>query len=71
MVFECSLNFNETIETWTERIVNYKATEGILEMYVESRSSLHIIIGRGSYGNFVCIPNYDVRCYLSRFNDTF
>lgn len=40
-------------------------------MHVESRSSLHIIIGKTKQGNFVCVPNFDIGCYLSRFSDIF
>jgi len=58
-------------EKWFGNIINYEEGNEILEMWVESRSSLHIIIGKTSFGNFVCIPNFNVGCYLSRFNDLF
>ncbi|MEG1256385.1 DUF6618 family protein [Clostridium sp.] len=41
------------------------------EVQFLKNSSLHIIIGKTSFGKFVCIPNYNVGCYLSRFNDLF
>ncbi len=72
MKFECSMINSDGIkEKWYGKIINYKDGKEILEMCVESRSSLHIIIGKTAFGNFVCIPNYNVGCYLSRFNDLF
>jgi len=65
------INENGRKEKWYGNIINYNESKEILEMYIESRSSLHIIMGRTSFGNFVCIPNFNVGCYLSKFNDLF
>lgn len=72
MEFECSKRCNERkTENWKGKIIYYNQNSEILEMYIESRSSLHIIMGKTKIGNFVCIPNYNTGCYLSRFNDLF
>jgi hypothetical protein len=72
MEFRCfQTKENSKVEYWKGTIKCLTEGKELLEMYVESRSSLHIIIGKTKYGNFVCIPNYDVGCYLSRFNDIF
>jgi hypothetical protein len=72
MEFRCSqTKKNKKIEYWKGTIKCLKEGKDLVEIYVESRSSLHIVIGKTKYGNFVCIPNYDVGCYLSRFNDIF
>lgn len=31
----------------------------------------HLILGRHSYGNFLCIPNHDIGCEISRLSDIF
>jgi len=31
----------------------------------------HIIVGNHMYGNFICIPNWDIGCELAFFSDTF
>ena len=59
------------IETWKGKIVEYKVNDNILEMYIDSRSSLHIIIGKSKLGNFACVPNFEIGCYLSEFSDIF
>ncbi len=72
MEFKCSQTRKSgKIEYWKGKVTDFKEGDELLEMYVESRSYLHIIIGKTKNGNFVCIPNYDVGCYLSRFNDIF
>jgi hypothetical protein len=71
MEFECSLKINKDFENWKGKITYYNIEDDILEMHVESRSYLHIILGRTQYGNFVCIPNYDAGCYLSTLSDFF
>jgi hypothetical protein len=71
MEFECLLKIGKNIENWKGKITYYNIEDDILEMYVESRSYIHIILGRTQYGNFVCIPNYDSGCYLSTLSDFF
>jgi hypothetical protein len=31
----------------------------------------HIIVGKHRYGNYICIPNWDIGCELAFFSDTF
>lgn len=40
-------------------------------MNIQSRSSIDVIIGCSKYGNYVCIPNFEIGCYISNFNDLF
>jgi hypothetical protein len=42
------------------------------EMEVTARgSSFHIICGRHQYGNFICIPNWNIGTELASFSDCF
>ncbi|HBY56128.1 MAG TPA: hypothetical protein DEG23_04890, partial [Coxiellaceae bacterium] len=41
------------------------------EIFITSRSSLRVLIGKCSLGIFACIPDYQAGCYLSTLNDTF
>jgi len=41
------------------------------ELKIESRSGFIVVIGKTNCGNFVCIPDYDAGCHLSRLNDLF
>lgn len=71
MEFTCCRMINEEYEQWKGKIIAYERKSTYLEMQVESRSSLHIIIGICKHGNYVCIPNFNTSCYLSYFSDTF
>jgi hypothetical protein len=41
------------------------------EIFITSRSSLRVLIGKHTYGLFACIPDYQAGCYLGALNDTF
>jgi hypothetical protein len=41
------------------------------EVFITSRSSLRVLIGKCSSGLFACVPDYQAGCYLSTLNDTF
>ena len=34
-------------------------------------SSYHVLLGSHKFGNFICIPNWDVGCELAHFTDIF
>lgn len=71
MIFDCSRSLNGTIDQWKGRIEYYNKRYKQLEMYICSRSSIHIIIGVSEYGHYICIPNFNAGCYLSNFDDVF
>jgi hypothetical protein len=58
-------------ENWTGIITNLTKFGSHYELKIESRSGFIILIGKTSYGNFACIPDYDVGCHLSALNDLF
>ncbi|MDK2962225.1 MAG: hypothetical protein PWP20_1351, partial [Eubacteriaceae bacterium] len=31
----------------------------------------HLLFGKHTYGNFLCIPNWDIGCELADYSDTF
>jgi hypothetical protein len=42
------------------------------EIEVSARGSYyHVVFGKHAYGNFLCIPNWDVGCELADFSDIF
>ena len=45
--------------------------ESHYELKIESRSGFIVVLRKTSYGNFACIPDYDVGCHLSTLNDLF
>ena len=56
---------------WTGAI-KLKRDSQPYEIEVSARGSyFHILFGRHAYGNFLCIPNWDVGCELVDYSDTF
>ena len=72
MKFTCRVKIeNGPDEIWDGKIISHTLNKEHLEMYIESRSSLHIIIGKNMLGNYACIPNFEIGCYLSDLSDIF
>ena len=71
MNFKCTSHHNGKTESWNGKIVYFKDCSNCIEMNIQSRSSIDVIIGTSKYGNYVCIPNFEIGCYLSSFDDIF
>ncbi len=59
------------IENWSGMITNLTNFGSHYELKLESRSGFIVVIGKTNYGNFACIPDYDVGCHLSTLKDLF
>ena len=71
MKFKCINNKQDKEESWDGDIVYLENCTNWIQMNIQSRSSLDVIIGCSKYGNYVCVPNFEVGCYLSSFDDLF
>lgn len=71
MKFECIRSVDSKKEIWNGEITSYAINNKSIDIYVQSRSSFHIIIGKSTYGNYVCVPNFNSSCYFSTFGDVF
>lgn len=71
MNFKCTSHHNGKTESWNGKIVYFKDCSNCIEMNIQSRSFIDVIIGTSKYGNYVCIPNFEVGCYLSSFHDIY
>ncbi len=69
--FECIWKMQKKCERWPASITYMKNFGSHYEFMIISRSSIRIIIGRSTSGNFICIPDYDAGCYLSDLDDIF
>jgi hypothetical protein len=69
--FECTMKTGKKIENWSGMITKLTEYGSHYELKIESRSGFIVVIGKTSYGNFACIPDYDVGCHLSNLNDLF
>jgi hypothetical protein len=58
-------------ETWEGVVTRRIAYENCLEIMIESRSSLMVILGKTSRGGFACIPDFGAGCHLVDFKNYF
>ena len=71
IIFECKGGPEMQPGSWSGRIRILRIGESC-EAEVEARGShFHLIVGRHSYGNFVCIPNWDIGTEISGLDDVF
>ncbi|MDD3124054.1 MAG: hypothetical protein PHC62_11205 [Candidatus Izemoplasmatales bacterium] len=71
MKFKCVNHNNGKTESWNGEIVYLKNCSNWIQMNIQSRSSIDVIFGSSNYGNYVCVPNFEIGCYLSSFDDMF
>ena len=72
MEYICILKDGSRRETWTGELHLLRGAPGQFEAEISGRGTcFHILAGRHEYGNYLCIPNHDVGCELSRFSDIF
>lgn len=69
--FECTMKKGKKTENWPGRITNLTKFGSHYELKIESRSGFIVVVGKTNYGNFACIPDYDVGCHLSTLKDLF
>lgn len=72
IVFECEHNSGKRKQHWSGelRVISQKEKQMEAEVNVDG-SYYHLIIGNHKYGNYLCIPNWDIGCELSSYGDTF
>lgn len=71
MIFKCEATIGNEKETWNgtiEKLINYGSH---YEIFIVSRSSILVIIGKTSRGGFACIPDFGIGCHLVKLKDYF
>lgn len=72
MRFRCSYQWDPDERDDWDGIVNKITCFGShYEVFITSRSSLRVLIGKCTSGLFACLPDYQAGCYLSTLKDTF
>ena len=71
MDFECILKKGKNLEKWQASVEYINDNGTFCEVFVSSRSSIRLIVGYGKWGNFVCIPDFNVGTGLADFRDLF
>lgn len=71
--FKCTHTFEDgKTANWTGTITTVRKTAGLTEAEVSGRgSTFTVIFGDYRNGHFLCIPDLDVGCPMSRWDDLF
>jgi hypothetical protein len=71
MIFSCEWKRNKKVERWTGKIVHLHKYSSHYEIFIESRSTIMVVVGKTSRGLFACIPDFQAGCHLVDLNDNF
>lgn len=71
MIFNCSERTNNHTETWQGCIKRLTDHGSHCEIFIESRSSILLLVGKSSRGGFACMPDFGAGCDLVDLNDKF
>ena len=72
MEYTCTLNNNGIETRWSATISPITHNRSFYEVEICGRgSSFHVICGPQSKGHFLCIPNWQIGCELSEYDDVF
>ncbi|HKM33172.1 MAG TPA: DUF6618 family protein [Lachnospiraceae bacterium] len=72
-----SITFQARLSTaskspWTGKIIPIQLEQEPYEVEVSARGSyFHLLLGHHAYGNFLCIPNWDIGTELASLSDSF
>ena len=71
MVFECVNKTKKGKEIWTGTINSFINYGSHYEIRIVSRSSILVLLGKTSQGNFACMPDFGAGCHLANLKDEF
>ncbi|MEG2700103.1 MAG: hypothetical protein RR995_02790 [Hungatella sp.] len=58
--------------TWTGEIIPLQLDSEPYEVEVSARGSyFHLVFGHHAYGNYICIPNWNIGTELASLSDSF
>ena len=71
MTFQARLSVTSKT-TWNGEIIPIRLEQEPYEVEVSARGSyFHLLVGRHAYGNYICIPNWDIGTELASLSDSF
>lgn len=71
MEFDCINKTKSKTERWKGRIKSLYKNNNFYELRIESRSSIHVIVGKTEHGKFACMPDYGAGCHIADLSDEF
>ncbi|MCI7595307.1 MAG: hypothetical protein PUI41_05835 [Lachnospiraceae bacterium] len=71
IIFQARLSADSK-KLWIGEIVPIQLEQEPYEVEVTARGSyFHLLVGHHAYGNYICIPNWDVGTELASLSDSF
>ena len=68
--FYCFHQWNKTrSEKWHAFITETIHHEDFCEVFIESRSTIRVYIGKSNVGRFICVPDWRASCWVSDLQD--
>ena len=68
--FSCSHHWRKSgREDWEGIVTSIQSYGSHYEIFIESRSSIRVLLGTGTSGLFACIPDRQAGCWLSGLED--
>jgi hypothetical protein len=72
MRFQCSYQWDDNErDDWYGVISQITSFGSFYEIFITSRSSIRVLIGKCTSGLFACLPDYCAGCNLSELDDIF
>ena len=72
MKYQCVLWDDEKPARWPAQIRLISRSQTSLEVEIQGRGScFYVIVGNGTYENYLCIPTLDIGCAIARPDDLF
>jgi len=71
MIFQCVNQTKQGKEIWEGTINSFINYGSHYEIWIYSRSSILVLLGKTSQGNFACMPDFNAGCHLAKLSDKF
>lgn len=70
MHYQCTMYNSEKSVRWPAQIRLVSRNRYRIEVEIQGRDScFQVIIGNGTFGNYLCIPSLDIGCALAQSTD--
>lgn len=68
--FYCSHQWTKTrSEKWQALVTETNHHEDFCEIFIKSRSTIRVYIGKSKTGRFICVPDWKAGCWISDLQD--
>lgn len=69
--YTCRCDYEDESSTWEGIMTPIKLTSPYEATITARGSSFHLVVGTHQYGNYICIPNWNIGTELASLSDRF